>query len=277
MELMVWACLLSSPINFPCCFRFRRCGCDIADGSARTVPSRSICSIATMGITWRGRLVPVPTLIAGNSPRWIIAQIAQRMGTPGFEFESAKDIFNELCSLSPIYAGLDYDRIDSGELHWPVPDHDHPGTPVLHEGVFLNGKGKLQLLDYVPPSENPDDEYPFYLTTGRRLPTYHTNTMTGRSEGFRILVPNEWLEIPPRDAEKLGFEDGDWARISSRRGDVTTRVAITRTSPSGTVFMSFAFPEETLTNKITNPDVDPITETPEFKACAVKVEKLGVS
>ena len=129
---------------------------------------------------------------------------------------------------------------------------------MLHEGVFLNGKGKLQLLDYVPPSENPDDEYPFYLTTGRRLPTYHTNTMTGRSEGFRILVPNEWLEIHPRDAEKLGFEDGDWARISSRRGDVTTRVAITRTSPSGTVFMSFAFPDE----------------TPEFKVAAVAVERI---
>ena len=206
---------------------------------------------------------------------WIIAEVAKRMESGvHFDYDSSREVFDELASVSPIYAGLDYDRIDSGELHWPVPDHDHPGTPVLHEGVFLNGKGKLQLLDYVPPSENPDDEYPFYLTTGRRLPTYHTNTMTGRSKGFRILVPNEWLEVHPRDGKKLGIEDGDWVRISSRRGDVTTRVAITRTSPAGTVFMSFAFPEETLTNNITNPDVDPITETPEFKVAAVAVERI---
>lgn len=206
---------------------------------------------------------------------WIIAEVAKRMDTEvNFEYASSEEVFDELASLSPIYEGLNYDRIESGDLIWPVPHLDHPGTPVLHEDEFVNGKGKLQLLDYVPPSENPDDEYPFYLTTGRRLPTYHTNTMTGRSDGFRILVPNEWLEIHPADAEKLGFEDGDWAKVRSRRGDVTTRVAITKTSPRGTMFMSFAFPEETMTNDITNPDVDPITETPEFKVAAVEVTRV---
>lgn len=206
---------------------------------------------------------------------WIIAEVAKRMDSGvNFEYSSSSDVFDELASLSPIYAGLDYDRIDSGELAWPVLDKNHPGTPILHEGEFLNGKGKLQLLDYVPPSEVPDDEYPYYLTTGRRLPTYHTNTMTGRSDGFRILVPNEWLEVHPADAEKLNLEDGDWATVRSRRGEVATRVAITKTSPRGTMFMSFAFPEETMTNDITNPDVDPQTETPEFKVAAVDVAPM---
>ena len=206
---------------------------------------------------------------------WIISQVAQRMETPvDFEYQSSEEVFDELAALSPIYAGLTYDRIEKGDLSWPVPDKDHPGTPVLHEGEFLNGKGKLQLLDYVPPSENPDEEYPFYLTTGRRLPTYHSNTMTGRSGGFRILVPNEWLEIHPADSDRLGLVDGDWARIKSRRGEVITRVAVTRTSPRGTVFMSFAFPEEVMTNFVTNPEVDPRTETPEFKVAAVSIERV---
>lgn len=206
---------------------------------------------------------------------WIISQVAQRMGTSvDFEYQSSEEVFDELAALSPIYAGLTYDRIEKGDLSWPVPDKDHPGTPILHEGEFLNGKGKLQLLDYVPPSENPDEEYPFYLTTGRRLPTYHSNTMTGRSGGFRILVPNEWLEIHPADSDRLGLADGDWARIKSRRGEVITRVAVTRTSPRGTVFMSFAFPEEVMTNFVTNPEVDPRTETPEFKVAAVSIERV---
>ncbi len=206
---------------------------------------------------------------------WIIAEVAKRMETGvHFEYASSEEVFDEFASLTPIYGGLNYDRIDSGELSWPVPDLDHPGTPVLHEDEFPRGRGKFMLLDYVPPSEVPDEEYPYFLTTGRRLPTYHTNTMTGRSGGFRIVVPHEWIEIHPADAEKLGIEDGDWAEVRSRRGKVLTRSAITRTSPRGTMFMSFAFPEETMTNAITNPDVDPITETPEFKVAAVAVRAV---
>ena len=206
---------------------------------------------------------------------WIIAEVAKRMETGvHFEYASSEEVFDEFASLTPIYGGLNYDRIDSGELSWPVPDLDHPGTPVLHEDEFPRGRGKFMLLDYVPPSEVPDEEYPYFLTTGRRLPTYHTNTMTGRSGGFRIVVPHEWIEIHPADAEKLGIEDGDWAEVRSRRGKVLTRATITRTSPRGTMFMSFAFPEETMTNAITNPDVDPITETPEFKVAAVAVRAV---
>jgi len=87
---------------------------------------------------------------------WIVSQVARRMGAQGFDYESAEQVFDELCELSPTYHGLSYERIDSGQLHWPVPTKDHPGTPYLHEGTFLIGRGKLQVVDYQPPAEVPD-------------------------------------------------------------------------------------------------------------------------
>ncbi len=205
---------------------------------------------------------------------WIIAEVARCVGTTvNFAYESASEVFDELCALSPIYHGLSYERIDAGQLHWPVPTKDHPGTPFLHEGEFPRGRGMLQCVEYVPPAEVPDDEYPWFLTTGRRLATYHTNTMTGRAKGLNILAPNEWLEMHPMDAEELGVRTKDWVKVLSRRGEVLTRVKVTKASPPGTMFMSFAFPEETPTNLITNPEADPITETPELKVAAIRVEK----
>ena len=205
---------------------------------------------------------------------WIIAEIAKKIGTTvNFDYSKAEEVFDELCDLSPIYHGLSYARIDKGTLHWPVPTKDHPGTPVLHIWEFPCGLGKLQCVEYQPPAEVPDDEYPWFLTTGRRLATYHTNTMTGRAKGLSVLAPNEWLELHPMDAEELGLKSKEWVKVTSRRGDVLTRVKVTKASPPGTMFMSFAFPEETPTNYITNPEADPITETPELKVAAIRVEK----
>lgn len=205
---------------------------------------------------------------------WIIAEVAKRVGTPvNFDYPDAEAVFDELCELSPIYHGLSYERIDKGDLHWPVPTKDHPGTPFLHEGEFPRGRGKLQCVDFKPPAEIPDDEYPWFLTTGRRLATYHTNTMTGRAEGVSVLAPNEWLEMHPSDADELELRGNDWVKVRSRRGEVLTRVKVTRVSPPGTMFMSFAFPEHTPTNFITNPEADPITETPELKVAVIHVEK----
>ena len=210
---------------------------------------------------------------------WIIAEVAKKMGHSAegphasFDYETAEQVFDELCALSPIYHGLSYERIDDGKLHWPVPTADHPGTPFLHEGEFPRGRGVLQCVDYQPPAEVPDDEYPWFLTTGRRLATYHTNTMTGRAQGLSVLAPNEWLEIHPMDADELGLKSKEWVKVTSRRGEVLTRVKVTKASPPGTMFMSFAFPEETPTNLITNPEADPITETPELKVAVIRVEK----
>jgi predicted molibdopterin-dependent oxidoreductase YjgC len=206
---------------------------------------------------------------------WIIAEVAKRVQTKvKFDYETSSDVFDELCELSPIYHGLSYERIDSGTLHWPVPTKDHPGTPFLHEGEFPRGKGKFQCVPYVPPAEVPDDEYPWFLTTGRRLATYHTNTMTGRSKGLSVLAPNEWLEVHPMDAQELKVRTKDWVKVTSRRGEVYTRVKVTKQSPPGTMFMSFAFPEESPTNLVTNPASDPITETPELKVATIRVERV---
>ncbi len=205
---------------------------------------------------------------------WIISQVAKQMGTSvHFDYNSAEEVFDELCNLSPIYHGLNYERIDKGALHWPVPTKDHPGTPYLHEGEFPRGRGKLHCVEYCPPAEVPDEEFPWFLTTGRRLATYHTNTMTGRASGLSVLAPNEWLELHPLDADELQLRSNDWVKVSSRRGELLTRVKVTKASPPGTMFMSFAFPEESPTNFITNPEADPITETPELKVAAIRVDK----
>jgi formate dehydrogenase major subunit len=202
---------------------------------------------------------------------WIIAEIAKRLGVKGFEWTSPKEVFNELCSLSPIYKGLDWDRIDRGAYHWPVPEAGHPGTPVLHIGTFPRGKGLFMRPEYRDPAEVIDDEFPVWLTTGRRLAHYHTRTMTGRTAGSEYLVPEELVEVHPDDVVKYGLSDGGLALLSSRRGEVLVKVEATDQSPRGTVFCSFSFSDVPI-NALTGSGYDPITDTAELKVCAVRIE-----
>ena len=202
---------------------------------------------------------------------WILSQIANRLQIPGFEYESAKDVFNELCSISPIYAGLDWDRIDLGEYHWPVPHKDHPGTPVLHEGEFKNGRGIFSVIGYRDPAETIDDEYPVWLTTGRRLQAYHTRTQTGRSAGLDYQLPKEVLEVHPEDVTAWGLTDGETARMSSPRGSVDVTIESNDRSPRGTVFCSFSF-NDVPVNILTGSGYDPVTQTAELKVCPVRIE-----
>jgi predicted molibdopterin-dependent oxidoreductase YjgC len=202
---------------------------------------------------------------------WIVSQIAQRLGIPGFEYESAKDVFNEVCGLSPIYAGLDWDRIENAEYQWPVPEKGHPGTPMLHEGEFKNGRGLFSLVKYRDPAEVVDDDYPVWLTTGRRLQAYHTRTQTGRSAGIDYLLSEESLEVHPDDLVDWQLTDGDFVNLTSRRGTVKIRVRASEQSPPGTVFCSFSF-NDVPVNILTGSGYDPITETAELKVCAVRVE-----
>ncbi len=205
---------------------------------------------------------------------WIIGQIAQRMGMSGFDYDSPVPIFNELCELSPIYNGIDWELADSGQYQWPIPYRGHPGTPRLHEDKFINGRGKFSFTDYRDPAETIDEAYPLWLTTGRRLESYHTRTQTGRSEGINELLPEETLEVHPSDAARYGLHDGGWARMSSRRGAVDVRVQTTRRSPQGTVFASFSFAEVPI-NVLTGSGYDPITHTAELKVCPVHVEPIS--
>ncbi len=149
---------------------------------------------------------------------WILSQLAQRLGTPGFDYTSASDVFNEICALSPIYAGVDWDLIDDGRYQWPIPYRGHPGTPRLHEDEFLNGRGLFSVISYRDPAEVIDDAFPVWLTTGRRLESYHTRTQTGRSHGIDYLLSEETLEVHPDDVIAWGLTDGGWAEMASRRG-----------------------------------------------------------
>ncbi len=205
---------------------------------------------------------------------WIISGIAKHMETPGFEFQSARDVFNELCSLSPIYNGLNWDRIENGEYQWPVPTSEHPGTPRLHEEEFKNGRGLFKVIGYRDPAEVIDSDFPVWLTTGRRLQAYHTRTQTGRSSGIDYLLDEESLEIHPDDANAWGIDDGDFVRMSSRRGTIEIKARLTDRSPRGTVFTSFSFASVPV-NILTGSGYDPVTDTAELKVCPVAIEPIS--
>ena len=216
----------------------------------------------------------VPPVGEAKPDWWIVSQIAQRLGFNGFDYDSAKDVFNELCDVTTIYHGLDWDRIDKGELQWPVPDKSHPGTPRLHEEEFANGRGIFKVINYRDPAETVNPEFPVWLTTGRRLQSYHTHTQTGRSSGIDYLLPEETLEVHPQDVVDWGLEDGAMCRVTSPRGSIEIRVRASRRSPRGTVFASFSFGSVPV-NVLTGSGYDPITETAEVKVSVVRVEPLG--
>ena len=211
----------------------------------------------------------------------ILLDLFNAVGKPQ-PFTSPAEIWAEMASVAPIFGGISYERIErEGGIQWPCPSPDHPGTQYLHREEMDSGlPGFFAPVDYIPPMEEPDAGYPLVLTTGRRRSTYHTGTQTGRATGFELLVPNEWAEISPHDAERLGIEDGDRVVVATRRGEVTVHAKVTDRTAAGSLFMSFAFPEAVMTNVLTSDAYDFITETPEFKACAcrvVKAEPVGAS
>lgn len=203
---------------------------------------------------------------------WIMSEIAKRVGVTNMNYESAADVFNELCSLSATYRGVDWERAGQGTYHWPVPEEGHPGTPRLHEEDFPSktGKGTFKCIELRSPAEVVDDDFPVWLTTGRRLQHYHTRTMTGRA-GMHYFVPEETLEVHPADAAAWGLSDGGRVKMSSRRGEVELTVEATDRSPRGTVFCSFGF-GDTAVNDLTGAGYDPVTETAELKVCPVRLE-----
>lgn len=213
--------------------------------------------------------------MGGSKPDWwIIRQIAQRMGSQGFDYENPSQIMEEIARLTPSYGGISYQRLEGDGLQWPCPTAEHPGTPILHTEKFTRGKGKFMPLEYKPSMELPDDEYPLILTTQRSLYHYHTGTMTRKVRGLNELRKEEEVEINPGDAEALDIENGEMVHIISRRGDVTAKIKVTDKSPAGVVSMTFHFAESP-TNQLTSPALDPVAKIPELKVCAVKVEKIS--
>jgi predicted molibdopterin-dependent oxidoreductase YjgC len=207
-------------------------------------------------------------------PDWqIVCDVSSRMGYP-MAYTGTSQIMDEIASVVPIYGGISHRRIKTFGLQWPCPDKLHPGTPFLHKENFTRGKGLFSAVDFIPPAELPDEEYPYVLTTGRILYHFHTGTMSRRVDGLDAVRPNGFMEINPADARTVGVKDGDYVKVSSRRGEVTPRVVVTKRSRPGAVFMAFHF-RESPANILTNDALDPVAKIPEFKVCAVKVEKVG--
>ncbi len=204
-------------------------------------------------------------------PDWeIIAGIATKMGYP-MQYLSAQQIFEEITSVTPSYAGITYRRIDKEGLQWPCPTTDHRGTKFLHKDRFSRGRGLFHAIEFIPPAEWPDADFPLILSTGRILYHYHTGTMTRRALGPSERCPESLVEINPFDADKLGISEGQMVKVTSRRGTLTARAQITGKSPQGTIFMNFHFAEAAV-NLLTNPVLDPTGKIPEYKVCAVKLE-----
>ncbi len=212
-------------------------------------------------------------------PDWvIIADLARRVEarlghTPsaGFEFNHPSEIWDEMARLTPPFQGINYARIErEGGVHWPCPSPDHPGTPYLFAKGFPRGKGQFTPLEYRPSEEQPDEEYPFILSTGRVLYHWHGGTLTRRSQ-LDHIYPEATVEIHPEDARRLGVQDRARVRVRSRRGQIEVRARVSARSPRGVVFIPFHF-AEAAANELTLDARDPQAKIPDYKVCAVAVE-----
>ncbi len=197
----------------------------------------------------------------------IISALAEKMGKP-FDYQTASQIMEEAASLTPIYGGIHFDRLDNGGLQWPCPDTSHPGTSFLYQDGFARGRGKFHAADYFPPAESISKKYPLVLTTGRVLEHWHTGTMSRRANVLNELYPNGVVEMSPIDAARLGFIEGDLVVVTSKRGRVEAPLHITEKSPPGVIFMSFHW-REAAANILTNDALDPLAKIPEYKVSAV--------
>ena len=193
----------------------------------------------------------------------------------GWDYESTAQIMAEIAALTPSYAGVSHNRLERGErLQWPVKGPDHPGTPILHVGTFPRGKGKFAPIEHLPPAEMPDADYPMVLSTGRVLYHWHGGEMTRRAQGLLAVYDHALVELNPQDAEQLGLNGHRRVRVSSRRGAIEVEAWITDRVPPGMVYANFHFPEASA-NELTIAALDPVAKIPEYKVCAVKVERVN--
>ena len=202
----------------------------------------------------------------------LAGRIEKKLGraqTAFWAYQSPAEVLEEMGRVVPEYAGVKYRRIEKQGLQTPVWDDNHPGTPYLFAETFPSGKGKFHTLEYVPSVEMPDEEYPFILTTGRVLEHWHGGTLTRHSK-LDELYPEARVEINPADAARLKIEDGEAARVSSRRGTIVLRAWVTQRTTMGVVFIPMHF-AEAAANLLTIDALDPLAKIPEYKACAVRI------
>jgi formate dehydrogenase major subunit len=208
----------------------------------------------------------------------ILVDLASRLGHD-WHYDSHEDVWNEVRRLSPMHAGMSWQRLEElGGIQWPCPHEDSLEPPFLHGRLWADdpaARGRpapFSVVVHDPPVDALDDDYPLRLTTGRRLDSYNTGVQSG---GYRS--PNrvgETVDLSPGDARSIGVADGDVVRIASRRGAVEAPVRIDAGLRAGLVFMSFHFPDEVDVNQLTIDATDPKSGTAEFKASAVRIEKI---
>jgi formate dehydrogenase alpha subunit len=212
--------------------------------------------------------------IGSSRQDWeILCDLSTRMGYP-MHYDDPSKILEEVAQVTPSYGGIYYDRIETEGLHWPCPNRAHPGTPYLHKDRFSRGLGLFHAIEYLPPEELPDKEYPYMMTTGRIYVHYHTGTMTRRSPSLHKEVEEGFAEINPRQAMELGIIQGEKIKVFSRRGEIEIKAELSERMERNTIFIPFHF-VESAANMLTNPAFDPIAKIPEFKVCAVKIEKVN--
>lgn len=213
--------------------------------------------------------------LCGRENWQTIVDICAAMGYP-MHYNSPSEIMEEIAFLAPMFAGVTYYRLADKGLQWPVPDRKHGGTCTMYEESFNHPskRARFNAIEHKYPIEMPDKEYPFVLITGRRREHYNNGSMTRRNDGIMKLWPEETLEINPFDAKKLVVSDGEYVNLVSRRGKVKIKARVTEKACQGRFFTSFHY-INTLTNLVTNSVFDPIAGTPEYKACAVNVEKIS--
>jgi len=208
---------------------------------------------------------------------WILSELARRMGHD-WPTPTAEQVWDEVRALAPDFVGgMSYARLEALDgLQWPCPDESHPGTPFLHSRLWETPVGGMRapfsVVVNVPPFEERDADYPLLLTTGRRLESYNTGVQSGGYDS--PLHFGETLDISPEDAARFGIADGDMVKISSRRGSVQAPARIDPALREKLVFMTLHFPDDVMTNVLTINAADPKSGTAEFKACAVRIERL---
>ena len=202
----------------------------------------------------------------------IITDLMNAMGYPQPRLTSA-EIMDEVASVTPSFAGISHARLDAGEsLQWPCKGKDHPGTPIMHVGGPARGRALLYPAVFKESQELPDEEYPFILMTGRILYQYNAAAMTARAPGLMEIAGEGFIEVNYKDAERLGIANGERIRVRSRRDAITATARVGRKVSEGETWMPFHFPDSPV-NRLTNAALDEFARIPEYKVCAVQIEK----
>jgi predicted molibdopterin-dependent oxidoreductase YjgC len=205
----------------------------------------------------------------------IFGELAKKMGLKGFDWKTGEDVWNDMRACTPSMFGATYDKMEKPEsVHWPCPTAEHPGTPILHKEKFAapDGLGTFFGIEYRPPAEVADAEYPFTLMTGRVIFHYHTRTQTDRSPTLHYEVPESYIQLNTKDAAELAIKNGEKIKVKSRRGETITTARVTDEVAPKVLFMAMHFDEGV--NNLTNTALDPMSKMPELKHCAVSVEKI---